>query len=270
MVDQNEVYRNFYRRCAEDGDYLTLDNSSFEIGDGVYSPEQLIDFALDVGATEVMAPEVYLKAEETVKAVEAFIDEFNGFDKANELKIFATIHGKSWPAAKWCFERCLRAGATTIGLSCRLDFPYPTFEFQNHYNEAWRRSLVRMNFARKVYHNLKPKHRIHLLGMNHPYEISFYHDMPLVKSNDSSAAWLNGIELNPLDICNYRKPEAKMDFDWDGVLTEAMEDMVDYNINFLMGIVNWELHNDIKSAEGDRQRVDFVSGKSDDSGAATT
>jgi hypothetical protein len=218
MVLENKEYRDFYRGKSDQGDYVTLDNSSFEVGDGVYSNEDLVYAAKSVRAHEIMAPETYLDANSTYAKVAAFneylVRKRNTF---GEIKVFATLHGRTITDIVWLYRKYLQMRISTIGISCRLDPPNFGIE---HNNEAFRKSWSRFQIVRKLmphYINASyiPEH--HLLGMNFPGEISLYKSMPIIRSCDSSAAYLNGILRRSIDRFNYVKPPGKIDFNEIGI-----------------------------------------------------
>jgi len=48
MIRDDPKYLEFYRRRSREGDFITLDNSSYELGDGVFTEQDLLDFAKEV------------------------------------------------------------------------------------------------------------------------------------------------------------------------------------------------------------------------------
>jgi hypothetical protein len=215
MVRDSAEYRDFYRKRAEAGDFITLDNSSYELGDNVFSEEELIDLAKAVKATEIMAPEEYLDHKETTHKVYEFLDRIRYLDE--KMKVFGTIHGSSYGNYLKCMDYFLDAGVDTIGLSCRLDLiPSSWNMIVCDYSTEWLRSTVRMNLAADLsarFSNMVGKvPEVHLLGLNHPCELAFQRKWGFIRSNDSSAAYLAGIEERSVMSFDYRKPAAKIEF----------------------------------------------------------
>jgi hypothetical protein len=236
LVEKDETYRKFYIERARAGDFITLDNSSYELGDDIYTPKQLIDLALQVGAQEVMAPEHLRDGEKTFRKVETFSEEFHRHDGAKDLKIAITIHGQTMGEIMSCFNRCSHvAGVSTIGLSCRLDFPLTGRTVVP--NATLRRSLCRIAIFNEVRQEVETNEDpmcIHLLGMNHPSELLYYKGFKVVRSHDSSAAFILGYYGFDLDFGpGYTKVSHKLDFDLNVVLSRKRFDAITNNILML-------------------------------------
>ncbi|MHC4644001.1 MAG: hypothetical protein ACYTBJ_00770 [Planctomycetota bacterium] len=237
-VFEDPVYRDFYKERSDMGEFITLDNSSYEVGDGVYTEKDLYEAAQLVGAHEIMAPEEYLSSKLTYHKVAAFVEFFQR--KFLKVNIFATLHGKTMNDIAWLNRKFIQLKVATIGVSCRLD---PINFGIDHPNEAFRKSFSRMRIVNNLgaewrvsYH--KPQY--HMLGMNHPAEIMYYQKNPMVRSIDSSAAFINGTLLRSIDQFDYVKPPEKLDFDLDR-MTEEQLNMVGHNIQLLK---KWGARND--------------------------
>ena len=236
LVQQDEYYCEFYKRRALAGDFITLDNSSYELGDDVFTPKQLIDLALKVGAREVMAPEHFGDGTKTFEKVAAFSEEFHQHDAAKDLNIAITIHGRTEREILSCFARCSHiAGVRTIGLSCRLDFPMATRSVIS--NSTLRRSLCRIQIFNQIRVEVELDEDpmcVHLLGMNHPSELMYYKGCGIVRSHDSSAAFVLGYNNFDLDFGpGYTKVSQKLDFDLKTVLSRKRYDAITNNILML-------------------------------------
>ena len=235
MVERDSTYREFYKNRSKHGDYITLDNSSYEMGDDVYTPDQLIELAHMVGAKEVMAPEQFQDGQVTISKVEEFVKKFY---KKSKLSVFATIHGKDFVDAYLCFVKCMELGVDTIGLSCRLDFQI----FEQPYNKedegTYRRTQTRMNFLRQIYNRTKSTGvQFHMLGLNHPYEFFFYKGLEKIRSHDSSAYFLAGCLGKQIWDSSYTKPTIGLDFDMKGELTMDQLHLIDRGIEYVREIV---------------------------------
>jgi len=214
-VFEDKDYAEFYKKRSLAGDYITLDNSSYEVGDGVFSNEDLLEAANRVGAHEIMANETYQDAADTLWKVQEFLGWIREY--APHLKVFGTIHGLFEADYVWLFRQYLALKLDTIGISCRLD---PGDSDFGHPNDAYRKSVIRARIVKSFFpywvHSYKPE--IHLLGMNHPAELTFYKEPvegQMVRSCDSSAAYINGIQCADLDQFDYVKPTEKLDFNRD-------------------------------------------------------
>lgn len=209
-VFEDPGYCDFYRDRSRAGDFITLDNSSFEVGDGVYTEKDLYEAAQLVGAHEIMAPEEYLSSTLTYHKVAAFVEFFQR--KILKVKIFATLHGKTMNEIAWLNRKFIQLKVATIGVSCRLD---PENFGIEHPNEAFRKSFSRMRIVNNLGAEWRASHHkpeYHMLGMNHPAELMYYNNNPMVRSIDSSAAFINGCMERSIDVFDYTKPVDKLDF----------------------------------------------------------
>lgn len=244
MVEQSEPYRQFYRNRSNSGDFITLDNSSYEIGDDKYTPMQLIEIARSIGASEVMAPEHYLDSKTTVNKVANFVEQIKKRD--TKIGVFATVHGKTIEDVVWCHDECAKLGVDTIGLSCRLDYQTdhhlvsPWTDYSRSPHGTFRRSYVRFNtYYRITQRKNYPKPKVyHLLGMNHPIELGFYKSEKAIRSCDSSAMFMCGwLDINLKDLM-YTKPSVKLNFFLEEGLTQQQHLKILDNIEFMKGIAD--------------------------------
>lgn len=243
MVEKDEDYREFYYKMSKRGDYITLDNSSYELGDDVYTPQQLIDLALAVGASEVMAPETYCNADATIEKFCTFVDIFSSVKNKGELKIFATIHGETLMDVHRCVEAAILARVNTIGFSCRLNYPVPGYTTSPiPALDSWNKSLVRLYTVyslRKMIDKYADKNiEYHLLGINHPMEIAYYDTIGfggVIRSVDSSCPYLNGVEGVRINDAPYIKPRYKIDFEEEEDLHFEATKLIHENIHILKG-----------------------------------
>lgn len=237
MVRDSSEYRDYYRKRSEDGDFITLDNSSYELGDGVFSEEDLLEFADAVKAKEIMAPEHYQDHEITVEKVGKFLDVIK--TKNADMKVFGTIHGSSYSNYLTCLDRFLDLKVDTIGLSCRLNcMPIAYNIVACEHSTEWISSSVRMNLTMDMsarFFNMRYPDvpAVHLLGLNQPCELAFQTRWDFVRSNDSSAAYLAGCEGNNVTGFLYRKPMVKIDFYEENNLQPNQTHMIAQNINDL-------------------------------------
>lgn len=238
-VFEDPEYAEFYRYRARVGDFVTLDNSSYEVGDGIFNNKDLVEAASRCGASEIMAPETYLDARDTYRKVAAFIDYFDNL--RIKVRVFATLHGPNIIEIMWLNKKYLQMKVGTVGISCRLD-PF----YFDHANLAYKLSVGRGKIVQRlapVVQASRWRPEYHLLGMNHPAEISFYRNIPMIRSCDSSAAFINGLHEQSINVFDYEKPRDRVDFDYTD-LTASMRFFVNDNIEYLK---KWGKRNDIES-----------------------
>ena len=83
LVDQNDVYANFYKTRSECGDYIMMDNSAYELHEP-YSPEKLLSLAEKCGAHAIVLPDYpFQPAEVTIEAAHKFAQMFHDAGYAN-------------------------------------------------------------------------------------------------------------------------------------------------------------------------------------------
>ncbi len=217
MIRDDPDYLAFYRTRSLQGDFITLDNSSYELGDDVFSEDELLDFAEAVGATEIMAPETYQDADSTISKAIIFMDKIRS--KNEHMRVFCTVHGKSYEDYLRVIDTYLHLGVDTIGLSCRLDQEPDTGTNRIHvgHSKEWHSASVRIQLVQSIAKRLEESTNlhsiVHLLGLNHPCELAFQARLDyLVRSNDSSAAFLAGMEGQGVTDFFYEKPKAPINF----------------------------------------------------------
>lgn len=236
MVDGSSKYRDFYS-SLDSSNFITLDNSSYEIGDGVYSPDDLIAMGGSLSKNsniEIMAPETFEDGRDTAWKVLDFCHNVR-----SEVKVFGTVHGKTLDEIIECFLEIYRV-VDTIGFSCRLDYDSIPVECANKSLErSFKRFLLIKTIVRKIEKfKLKVDHlKFHLMGMNHPIELMWYDN--LIRSVDSSCAYTaarDGIVLEE-SFMNYIKPRSKIDFG-ESKIGMGGEVRVLANMNFLNSLMN--------------------------------
>ncbi len=207
---EDEKYSDFYCKKADfDGHTIILDNSNFELGDDAFTPDQLMEIGEKVGATYIMAPEYYRDATKTADAMEKFLKVL---DRDN-FKAFGTLHGMDIMDIRYCLERFLNRQVEGVGFSCRLDPTGRQFDFIKHPNKSFELALKRYLVVRIMQEDFRLTRdtaHFHLLGLNSPLELTFNHE--IVRSCDTSAAYIYAINGMNLQSINTRKPSEKVDF----------------------------------------------------------
>lgn len=251
MVDSSEIYRNFYRKMAERGDTITLDNSDYEfekLGKPNYSVKELIMFGNFVKATEIMAPERYQDSNQTVELFMKFRESV-----PSEFRVFCTIHGETFGDLLSCFLRIIDK-VDTVGLSCRLlyDWKILNFSLEEHtslYKGINRLLIVNAIIQECLFRKISLKRvKFHLLGMNHPLELLFYKGLNLslkpyfdLRSLDSSCCYtagINNVDFEEIQVKGYEKPADLLDFYYPLLnSTELRKILILKNINFIHQLI---------------------------------
>lgn len=245
MVENSEDYGSFYGGLSSKH-FRTLDNSSFEIGDDVYSEGDLVSLAKIVNANEIMAPESFENGEETALKILDFRSKV-----PEDIRVFGTIHGRTVEEITKCFLDVYKF-VSTIGFSCRLDFEgdehfndlVTVFKLGfPYYNKTVERSFKRFHIVKSILREVEKRGLdishldFHLLGLNSPLEVSWYTGE--LRSFDSSCAYIsgrNGVSLVDSSR-DYIKPKDGVKFD-EKSLSRSDEFRVMSNISFLYSAMN--------------------------------
>lgn len=227
IVLENEQYANFYRECSEDGDYIILDNGTFEKGHPDTVPNILKAVEL-VRAKEVVAPDFIKDSLGTMKAVDSFIKELGD----SKISVMAVPQGKDWNSWMECYEWMLRnPRVTRIGISIiALDLIFPKEV------PATMRRICLLDYLYNKDLMAKP---LHLLGMSdNPRELKLIsrENYCLVEGLDTSSAWIHGINGYRFDNdrgLSISKIKTKIDFHQ----TEATKEQLD-NVRYNIQIMN--------------------------------
>jgi len=243
LVQQHPKYKEFYKKRAEDGDFVLLDNSIFELG---YSlpKEGLLSTAEDIKASEVVAPEVWDDKRGTEKLVEEFI-EYHDKQKSN-ISILAMAQGSDInELVETFFKWNNHPKINSLGLPFSLNYEIKGIS-DNIKSLTLRRVLNRWylvdrinKYAQASSQRIKPTH---LMGLSDAVELQRYkgEEYYWIRSNDSSTAFVHGIN----DICYSdkglpcEKVKQKLDFEFDKDLTPEQLLNIHYNIQMIFNWIN--------------------------------
>jgi hypothetical protein len=168
---KNEDYLSAYYQAREKGDYLILDNGCAEgqLVDG----RTLLRFASQIGAHEIVAPDVMDCGPCTVKATQAWVSEYR--NQIRDYSIMGVLQGRT--QIDW--QRTLRAYSemdeiTAIGV--------PKVHVRTDGSDA------RLRLVRAIHNEYPGRFKIHLLGLNgiFPTEVALLQFPDYVRSMDSS------------------------------------------------------------------------------------
>jgi hypothetical protein len=215
MAEQNG-YTRHYRRQAEAGAHIILDNSAFELGESAKTMDELITMASWVKAKEVVVPDAMQDANRTVELVRTAIDDMvarPAFFK-NELRPMYVAQGESYDAWKWCLSEILEMHNFAFGEHC--DFALGVSRIYDEVIEGDGRYVGRGRLLAHIEKVLGLSDDymvpIHLLGWGEPLELlpEYSRVFPYVRSIDSSipyryamAGRLIGLDEDPGRRDNY-------------------------------------------------------------------
>jgi len=90
---KDPVYLETYKRWRREGDFIMQDNSIFELKDVVAG--DLLDFARQIDADEVMVPERLRNMEVCVALTDQFCRKLNQIAR-KQFRFAACLQGKTW------------------------------------------------------------------------------------------------------------------------------------------------------------------------------
>lgn len=197
LYAQYPEYVDFYRERIKLGDFVVQDNSIFELGTSL-TGEILYEFALDLGVSEMVAPEVLGNADASLNVLLEFLDFMS--QQEHKIPVQAVIQGQSFDELIAQFFRYnLLTEVSTIGLPFDLEYQVPEFSFVR--SLTLRRVLSRWKLVDTINNiavakgiTLKP---VHLMGLSDGIELQKYaiKKFPWIRSNDSSSAFVHGLQL---------------------------------------------------------------------------
>jgi hypothetical protein len=111
LVDSDSVYGAFYVEAAARGDFIILDNSAHELGEGLTSAmERASDL---IQPTEVVLPDRLFNAEDTVDFARDQIGDFSTLAP----RVMGVPQGTTIPEWNACCAELISLGVDTIGIS---------------------------------------------------------------------------------------------------------------------------------------------------------
>lgn len=244
---QEDKYRLHYKKLREVSQdaYIILDNGANE--KKLIGGLTLMDLAKSIGASEVIAPDVYLNGPETFKQSSEFLNLFWGDCHNNGIKVMVVPQGRDRKDLLDCYVAFLvdhRTDVLGIGyrnlyeafkgemetltpsdweVQCRVPAHIIHTLKTNLTDETFYYTLSRIYFIKKYVNMLRLSFlgkKLHLLGCYNPFEISLYkmcftkEELQLIRSIDTAApfqAAQMGVHYNEnFGVVN--KPKAYLDF----------------------------------------------------------
>ena len=194
LCDEEPKYKEFYKKRAEAGDYIILDNSAYELGHS-YPAERLFELGLEIGCKEIMAPEAFGDSKQTQDLVMDFVFKRDKYlSPTSGIGIFATICGATRYDFLQCYANLIQSSAITcVGLSYRVEAFHSSAI--KHPSRTMTRALNRIAMTKSLeeYGMVNRTKAHHLLGCNDPTELyhqSYMH--PWIRSCDTSTAFVHG------------------------------------------------------------------------------
>jgi hypothetical protein len=111
LVESDPTYLQFYSEASQRGDFIILDNSAHELGEGLTSA---MDHAVRaINPSEVVLPDRLFNAEDTIDFAKEHIGHFKEFGAS----IMGVPQGTTIPEWNRCAKELIDLGVDTIGIS---------------------------------------------------------------------------------------------------------------------------------------------------------
>ena len=205
LLDQDEVYKQYFYDAKKTGRYIIMDNSLHELGEA-YNHKRLIHWVKELEPDEFIVPDVWMNMSLTC----AQAKYWKQFEYPENTTPVAVVQGKDDGDAYKCFRILSDLKYKKIAISYGATWYNNLFP---HVNKDLGKALGRLNFVSRLFSsNVVTKYdRIHLLGCSVPQEFGWYRGFDFIESIDTSnpvMAALEGTMYNESGLIV--KPKANM------------------------------------------------------------
>jgi len=170
--------------------YIILDNNANE--GKLCEPAELLATAKEINADEIVCPDVYENADETIAMTQEFLDKYHYDYIENNFKTMAVLQGHDKESFLKCYNEFVEDPRIDIlGVGYRnlmkpfrdeVDkaiWPYINTNYLKNVlqNDCYYYMMSRVHFLRNIldFNELKKYNKkLHLLGSWNPYEMNFY------------------------------------------------------------------------------------------------
>ena len=104
LVLKHPEYADHYKKLAESGDFVILDNSLIELGEAA-TIEKVLEAAEIIKPSEIVLPDVYKKGNDTVTAVDNALIILRRNPEKYWFQLQAVCHGETIEDWKDCWDR---------------------------------------------------------------------------------------------------------------------------------------------------------------------
>ena len=211
LVSENTRYQIFYKRLAESGKFVLMDNGAAE--GSQLSVEELLTMYKIINPTEIVLPDTLSNCVDTLRKTLAFVHEY----KHLPYRFMGVPQGKDFDEWCACVEVMLREPRiNTIGISKFLNITTGNEEIRIHACAHIARLLAELD---------REDVEVHLLGCDEgPAIVGIAHTLfPFVRGCDSAFAFIAtqaGMEAITEET---KRPKGEIDFIEGAVSCEALE-----------------------------------------------
>lgn len=239
LYESNPGYYEYYKDRISKGDFVTQDNSIFELEHSL-DYKHLLEVGEKLGVSEIVGPEVLNSAADSKKLMYEFLDFRE--QEGSTIPVLAVAQGANLKElVDTFFEYNSDSRISALGLPFDLEHQVPYYAYVR--SLTLRRVLSRW-FLVDYLHveaaamgiKIKPTH---LLGLADGVELQAYSVYNWVRSNDSSSAFVHG--LNDIRYTDRGLPtekiKEKLDFSMSVNLTQDQINNIDYNISSILKFI---------------------------------
>lgn len=205
LLEEDEVYKNHFMQCKNEGIPIYLDNSLHELGEAI-GGDILMKWVNILEPKNIFVPDVWMDASSTIQNAKEWIK----LSYPKNTTPVAVVQSKSFKEAEECYLALKNMGYEKIAFSYGADWYADKFR---EFDVDKAKMMGRISAIKQMFYNgtIKKNDKIHLLGCSLPQEFGWYENCSYIESIDTSnpvMAALEGIEYeeNGLKF----KPKANM------------------------------------------------------------
>jgi hypothetical protein len=234
LLDQYEVYHDYFVKSKELGRYIVMDNSLHELGKA-YDKDRLLHWVYELEPDEFIVPDVWENMNQTIINARYWIQ----IELPEKTTKVAVAQGKNQLELANCIETFKLLGYKKYALSYGAEFYNEVGSFSP--NKDLSKMFGRIDTVNNL-HKLGVicnSDRVHLLGCSLPQEFGFYENAPYIESIDTSNPIMAAIELNKYKINGLlTKPKANMNTEFTKPLNIQQQLYIKHNVELFRKINN--------------------------------
>lgn len=220
---EDKAYRGFYRVMADRGNYVMLDNGSYELGNAV-EDSKIWDAVEAINPNEIVAPDVQWDPVASYKSQRKFL-KYVEEEGLRDKYVYSVVVWANDPISfeAWYLEY-LKLKPDVIGVGKWLTTKYLA--------RTWVLERLEAN------HMMNPQVQYHALGCGYPGEMRRLANCGLVRSIDTSgpiADAMNGIKYEPgRSYIELIESSLKRSLDFNAKLTDEQIEIALHNCKLML------------------------------------
>jgi hypothetical protein len=242
LLESNKEYLDHFIYCSNNNIEIYLDNSIHELGTAVDN-SVLIEWACLLRPSNIFIPDVWENAEGSIRNAKEWIN----IKLPNITEKVAVVQAKNIEEARTCVLVYKYLGYKKIAFSYGASYyneicPHPN----KHVGKAVGRLWVITTLLNEGI--LDKNDRIHLLGTSIPQEISWYKNINIIESADTSNPIMAALENVPYEHYGlYDKPKANLNNYFNVSCDKINKETIEHNIKMFYLINDIYMNEDFKS-----------------------